>query len=88
VQSSGKQRTGANVLQLFFSEQDSQSVYLMRQENVGRLDVIQLHSHGSTKPRSGMRGDNDQLGVITWKKVMACKKKQPQVHSETITPPI
>jgi len=63
VQSSGKTEvTGANVLAAIFSEQDSQSVYLMRQENVGRLDVINYISHGSTKPRSGMRGDNDQLG--------------------------
>lgn len=62
VQSSGKTEvTGANVLAAIFSEQDSQSVYLMRQENVGRLDVINYISHGSTKPRSGIR-DNDQLG--------------------------
>lgn len=62
VQSSGKTEvTGANVLAAIFSEQDSQSVYLMRQENVGRLDVINYISHGSTKPRLGNR-DNDQFG--------------------------
>ncbi len=65
VQSSGKTEvTGANVLAAIFSEQDSQSVYLMRQENIGRLDIINYISHGSTKPRlagGGLR-DNDQFG--------------------------
>jgi len=64
VQSSGKTEvTGANVLSAIFSEQDSQSVYLMRQENIGRLDVINFISHGSAKPRSisGPR-ENDQFG--------------------------
>lgn len=61
VQSSGKTEvTGANVLAAIFSEQESQSVYLIRQENVSRLDVINYISHGSTKPRS-LR-DGDQFG--------------------------
>lgn len=61
VQSSGKTEvTGANVLAAIFSEQESQSVYLIRQENVSRLDVINYISHGSTKPRSSR--ENDQFG--------------------------
>lgn len=63
VQSSGKTEvSGANVLAAIFSEQESQSVYLMRQENVSRLDVINYIAHGSTKPRSPMRSEGDQLG--------------------------
>ena len=65
VQSSGKTEvTGANVLAAIFSEQESQSVYLIRQENVSRLDVINYISHGTTKPRMSPRGgpDGDQLG--------------------------
>lgn len=62
VQSSGKTEvTGANVLAAIFSEQESQSVYLIRQENVSRLDVINYISHGSTKARSASR-DQDQFG--------------------------
>ncbi len=58
VQSSGKTEvTGANVLAAIFSEQESQSVYLIRQENVSRLDVINFISHGSTKPKSYREGD-------------------------------
>jgi ATP-dependent Clp protease ATP-binding subunit ClpA len=61
VQSSGKTEvTGANVLAAIFSEQESQSVYLIRQENVSRLDVINYISHGSTKPRPAR--ENDQFG--------------------------
>jgi ATP-dependent Clp protease ATP-binding subunit ClpA len=58
VQSSGKTEvTGANVLAAIFSEQESQSVYLIRQENVSRLDVINYIAHGSTKPRAPREGD-------------------------------
>ncbi|MDR3492891.1 MAG: ATP-dependent Clp protease ATP-binding subunit ClpA [Gammaproteobacteria bacterium] len=64
VQSSGKTEvTGANVLAAIFSEQESQSVYLIRQENVSRLDVINYISHGTTKPKLMPRtGENDHLG--------------------------
>ncbi|MCE3238494.1 MAG: ATPase, ATP-binding subunit [Gammaproteobacteria bacterium] len=62
VQSSGKTEvTGANVLAAIFSEQESQSVYLIRQENVSRLDVINYISHGSTKTRPMVR-DQDHFG--------------------------
>lgn len=51
AQSAGKTEvTGANVLAAIFSEQDSQGVYLLKQENVTRLDVINYISHGTTKP--------------------------------------
>ncbi len=65
VQSSGKTEvTGANVLAAIFSEQESQSVYLIRQENVSRLDVINYISHGTTKPRLASRGGEggEQMG--------------------------
>lgn len=59
VQSSGKTEvTGANVLAAIFSEQESQSVYLIRQENVSRLDVINYIAHGSTKPKPYREGDH------------------------------
>ncbi|PCH59520.1 MAG: ATP-dependent Clp protease ATP-binding subunit ClpA [Gammaproteobacteria bacterium] len=47
VQSSGKAEvTGANVLVAIYSEQDSQSVYLLKQQDIGRLDVVNYLSHG------------------------------------------
>src|SRR3990167_127501 len=63
VQSSGKTEvTGGNVLAAIFSEQESQSVYLIRQENVSRLDVINYIAHGSTKPKASGLREGDQLG--------------------------
>jgi ATP-dependent Clp protease ATP-binding subunit ClpA len=63
VQSSGKTEVnGANVLAAIFSEQESQSVYLIRQENVSRLDVINYISHGTTKPRTTRGPEGEQLG--------------------------
>lgn len=50
VQSAGRTEvTGANVLAAIFSEQESQSIYFIRQENVSRLDVINYIAHGSSK---------------------------------------
>lgn len=50
VQSSGKSEvTGANVLVAIFSEQDSQAVFLLKQEGISRLDVVNFISHGVTK---------------------------------------
>lgn len=52
VQSSGKTEvSGANVLAAIFSEQESQSVYFIRQENISRLDVINFIAHGAAKPK-------------------------------------
>lgn len=58
VQSSGKTEvSGANILAAIFSEQESQSVYFIRQENISRLDVINFIAHG-TKPKSQPHEDH------------------------------
>jgi ATP-dependent Clp protease ATP-binding subunit ClpA len=50
VQSSGRSEvTGANVLVAIFSEQDSQAVCFLKQENISRLDVVNYISHGIAK---------------------------------------
>ena len=50
VQSAGRSEvTGANVLAAIFSEQESQCVYFLRQENITRLDVVNYISHGISK---------------------------------------
>ncbi|MBK1643303.1 ATP-dependent Clp protease ATP-binding subunit ClpA [Thiocapsa imhoffii] len=50
VQSAGKKEvTGANVLVALFSEQDSQAVYLLNQQDVTRLDVVNYIAHGISK---------------------------------------
>ena len=53
VQSSGKTDvTGANILAAIFSEQESQSVYFIRQQNMSRFHVINFIAHGTAKPKS------------------------------------
>ena len=50
VQSSGKKEvTGANVLVAIFSEQESQAVFLLKQQNISRLDVVNYISHGISR---------------------------------------
>ncbi len=50
VQSSGrKEVTGGNVLVAVFSEQESQSVYLLKQQNINRIDVVNYIAHGISK---------------------------------------
>ncbi|TAN51836.1 MAG: ATP-dependent Clp protease ATP-binding subunit ClpA [Methylococcaceae bacterium] len=52
VQASGKQEvTGANILVAVFGEQDSHAVFLLSQEDVTRLDVVNYIAHGVTKVR-------------------------------------
>lgn len=63
VQSAGKTEvSGANVLAAIFSEQESQSVYFIRQENISRLDVINFIAHGTIKPKPMMRTDEQHGG--------------------------
>ncbi|WP_461534664.1 ATP-dependent Clp protease ATP-binding subunit ClpA [Spongorhabdus nitratireducens] len=50
VQSSGKKEvTGANVLVAIFSEQESQAVYFLKQQDVARIDVVNYIAHGISK---------------------------------------
>jgi ATP-dependent Clp protease ATP-binding subunit ClpA len=61
VQSAGKREvTGANVLVALFSEQDSQAVYLLNQQNITRLDVVNFISHGISKVQDEGREGGDQ----------------------------
>ena len=43
---------GANVIVAIFSEQESQAVYLLRLQNVARIDVVNFISHGISLPYS------------------------------------
>ncbi|MFT4574683.1 MAG: ATP-dependent Clp protease ATP-binding subunit ClpA [Marinomonas primoryensis] len=57
MQSSGKSEvTGANVLVAIFSEQESQAVYFLKQQNIARIDVVNFISHGIAK----VPGQEDQ----------------------------
>ena len=58
VQSSGKKEvTGANVLVAIFGEQESQAVYLLNQNNITRLDVVNYISHGISRINEDMNDE-------------------------------
>ena len=62
VQSSGKKEvTGANVLVAIFSEQESQAVFLLKQQSINRIDVVNYIAHGI--PSSKVKENNEhELG--------------------------
>ena len=61
VQSSGrKEVTGANVLVAIFAEKDSHAAYLLQQNGVTRLDVVNYISHGITKSGSEAAPEAEQ----------------------------
>jgi len=64
VQSSGrKEVTGASVLVAIFSEQESHAVYLLKQQDVNRIDVINYIAHGTRKDGSEEEPDSvDSIG--------------------------
>ncbi|WP_434359707.1 ATP-dependent Clp protease ATP-binding subunit ClpA [Parasalinivibrio latis] len=50
VQSSGRSEvSGANVLVAIFSEQESHAAYLLKKNDISRLDVVNFISHGTAK---------------------------------------
>ncbi|RBP83592.1 ATP-dependent Clp protease ATP-binding subunit ClpA [Marinomonas rhizomae] len=60
VQSSGKREvTGANVLVAIFSEQESQTVYLLKRHGVARIDVVNYVAHGISKTGDASSQDMD-----------------------------
>ena len=69
-QSSGrKEVTGGNVLVAIFSEQESQSVYLLKQQSINRIDVVNYIAHGISKvpgeepaPEGGGGGGEEPAG--------------------------
>ncbi len=70
VQSSGhREVTGANVLVAIFGEQESQAVFLLKQQEISRLDIVNYIAHGISKTQedqepagspAGENGDNPQ----------------------------
>ena len=61
VQSSGRNEvTGANVLVAIFSEQESQAVYLLKQQGISRLDIVNYISHGISKISNDEEAESSQ----------------------------
>tara|TARA_B100000902_G_scaffold393018_1_gene446488 strand:- start:888 stop:3146 length:2259 start_codon:yes stop_codon:yes gene_type:complete len=61
VQSSGKTEVkGSNVLVAIFSEKESQSVFLLEQLGLTRLEAVSYLSHGKTDSDSSFNTENDE----------------------------
>jgi ATP-dependent Clp protease ATP-binding subunit ClpA len=64
VQSSGRNEvSGANVLVAIFSEQESQAAYLLKKNDVSRLDIVNYISHGISKD-GGASGSEPSSGPL------------------------
>ena len=64
VQSSGKKEvTGANVLVAIFSEKQSQAVYLLNLQDITRLDVVNIVSHGMPQLQSEQSGEESDSAL-------------------------
>ncbi|RCX30688.1 ATP-dependent Clp protease ATP-binding subunit ClpA [Thioalbus denitrificans] len=62
IQSSGKKEvTGANLLVALFSEQESHAVYLLREQDINRLDVLNYVAHGISKVEEEQPLDPESL---------------------------
>ncbi|MGF1763426.1 ATP-dependent Clp protease ATP-binding subunit ClpA [Aliivibrio kagoshimensis] len=63
VQSSGRNEvSGANVLVAIFSEQESHAAYLLKKNDISRLDIVNYISHGSTKEESDESISDSDVG--------------------------
>ncbi len=77
---------GANVLVAIFSEQESQAVFLLKQQSVARIDVVNYIAHGISKvPGHGDHSEGEQDmqddeggRVFFFKQPAGCLCQQPQ----------
>ncbi|MBN85315.1 MAG: ATP-dependent Clp protease ATP-binding subunit ClpA [Gammaproteobacteria bacterium] len=64
VQSSGQAEvTGANVLIAIFNEQESQSVFFLKQQQIARIDIVNYVAHGISKVAGDSGDDTEPEGV-------------------------
>lgn len=65
VQSSGKSEVnGSNVLVAIFSEQESQAAYILKKENITRLDIVNFISHGVAKTDKDENYQTENIGEM------------------------
>ena len=90
VQSSGKQEvTGANVLVAIMGEQESHAVYLLNEQSISRLDILNYISHGISKvhDESGSEGPGaageesaPQTGTVSAVRVVSALKSVTRIR--------
>ncbi|MES2204978.1 MAG: ATP-dependent Clp protease ATP-binding subunit ClpA [Pseudomonadota bacterium] len=76
VQSAGKiEVSGANVLVAIFSEQESKSIYFMKQQNISRMDIINGMNRGVTKSAKILEDESSIFGSKADLKTQLTQKK-------------
>ena len=66
VQTSGrKEVTGANVLIAIFSEQQSQAVFFLKKQSIGRIECVNFVSHGITRAGDENAGGEEPGGAAS-----------------------
>ena len=66
VQTSGrKEVTGANVLIAIFSEQQSQAVFFLKKQGIGRIECVNFVSHGITRVGDENSGGEEPSGAAS-----------------------
>lgn len=64
VQSSGrKEVTGGSVLVAIFSEQESHAVFILKQQDINRIDVVNYIAHGTPKVSGNEEGEPIENGA-------------------------
>jgi len=79
VQSSGQNEvTGANVLVAIFSEQESHALFLLHQQDIARLDVVNYISHGISQVHGDSKqSDGDGISMDEQAQEVKAPEKNP-----------
>ena len=76
VQSSGrKEVAGSSVLVAIFSEQESHAVYILKQQGINRIDVVNYIAHGT--PKEGEEDGSEQIENLSEEGVIEEKAPTP-----------
>ena len=76
VQSSGrKEVAGSSVLVAIFSEQESHAVYILKQQGINRIDVVNYIAHGT--PKADEEEDSEQIENLSEEGVVEEKAPTP-----------
>ena len=82
VQSSGKKEvTGANVLVAIFSEQESHAVYLLKQQDISRIDIVNYIAHGISRVSDSEEEHDEENGEQSEADIIGDEVKQSSLDN-------
>jgi len=82
VQSSGKKEvTGANVLVAIYSEQESHAVYLLKQQDISRIDIVNYIAHGISRVSGSDEEQDEGVAEQSEAEIIGDETKQSSLDS-------